>query len=787
MKINEQQHALDSVQTIIRISAVIFVAEVFTMLFLDSLGLELSLLQESVLDSILLTLISTPFLYYLVINIFVRLYKKAESTQRDNEQKLFETVRVANIGRWEMSFEDYKLYWSDEVYAILDVDKNEFSATYDSFVSAILHPDDKEEAIAAFNESIANKTLCDIDFRALVSDGGVKYVQARGKTYYNDKGAPVRTVGTILDITKLKRVEAELRLASEVFSHMRDAVVITDLKAIILDVNDAFTKIAGYTKEEVMGKNPNILQSGRHDKIFYQALWASIKETGHWRGEVWNNSKDGSEYTTLLTISTFFDENHKPAGFIGVSTDITMIKNSEQKLHYLSHHDALTGLPNRLLFNERLGQSIRHSDRRKTKLAVAFIGLDRFKHVNDSLGHHAGDELLVNIGERLEQSVRSDDTVARIGGDNFAILMEDIVSIENAATIVDKLKAVFSTPCWIAETEIRMTSSIGISLFPDDGNNAAELLRNADAAMYRAKEEGRNTYEFYTQELTSAALEHITVENALRGALERKEFKIVFQPQVILESQQIISMEVLLRWTHPELGIISPASFIPIAEQTGQIREIGAWVLHAACRQGAAWLNQGLEFNRISVNVSGQQLQFEDFVSVVETALEESKLPASKLELEVTESFVMKKTQVSIQQLTALKAMNIRISIDDFGTGYSSLAYLKRLPIDKLKIDQSFVRGIPADANDMAITEAIIALGQALNLNIIAEGIETEGQAKFLLEKGCQLGQGYLYSRPVSASEIVNLLTDSTGGLAEPKPKKKTAMAAEVSAAKHKK
>jgi diguanylate cyclase (GGDEF)-like protein/PAS domain S-box-containing protein len=577
---------------------------------------------------------------------------------------------------------------------------------------------------------------------------------------------PVRNAGgevesvvlTMEDVSERRLAEQRLRQAAEVFRSTAEGVSITDLDGTILDVNEAFTEITGYTKEEAIGKNPRILRSGRHDRTFYQAMWRSLNETGQWRGEIWNRRRNGTLFPQLLTISTVRDESDKPTGFVSVFADITSLKRSQERLHHLAHHDPLTDLPNRLLFNEHLRQSIKHASRRRTKLAVVFIDLDRFKHVNDSLGHPVGDKLLKALAIRLTQAVRADDTAARISGDEFVVLLEELASADNAAVAVDKLMDVFKTPFVLAGQEVRITASMGISLFPDDGEEASTLLRNADAAMYRAKDEGRNTYQFYTAELTSAAFEHVFLENALRNALERDEFRLVFQPQIDLTTGGIVGAEALLRWHHPAQGVIPPSRFIPLAEQSGLIRDIGGWVLRSACAQGRDWLDRGFGFGRIAINVAGPQIQHADFVRVVQEALEQTALPGHCLALEVTEGFVMQRAEESTRQLELLRGLGIEIAIDDFGTGFSSLSYLKQLPVDRLKIDQSFVRDIPKDANDMAISEAVIALGRALNMKVTAEGVETEEQAEFLRAKGCQCAQGYHYDRPLVPAELESRL-----------------------------
>ncbi len=550
------------------------------------------------------------------------------------------------------------------------------------------------------------------------------------------------------------QTEQRLRQSAAVFKSTVEGVIITDHQEKIVDVNQAFESITGYQREEIIGLTPRILKSERHDMSFYRDMWKSLSETGQWRGEVWNRRKCGEVYPEWLNISSIHDGSGALTNYVAVFSDITSIKRSEEELDHLAHHDALTDLPNRLLFNSRLRQAIKHAKREDSVLAVLFVDLDRFKNINDSLGHSAGDSLLQQLAVRLKGALRLDDSVARISGDEFVILLEQIGDSENTAVAVEKIMKVFDEPFRLDEHQISITASIGISLYPMNGEDASTLLRHADTAMYRAKNEGRNSYQFYTREMTSSAFERVVMENALRGALEREEFQLAYQPQIHLQSGHLTGLEALIRWHHPELGVVAPSKFIPLAEETGLIHDIGAWVLQTACRQGKSWQDKGYDFGRIAVNVARPQLQRSDFLDTVKGVLEQSGLSAANLELEVTEGAVVENTEHAVQQLRALGDLGLRLSIDDFGTGYSSMSYLKLLPIHKLKIDQSFVRDIPFDRNDMAISEAIIALGHALDLHVIAEGVETEPQAEFLSEKGCLEAQGYLYCKPLPAEEI---------------------------------
>lgn len=682
--------------------------------------------------------------------------RRALAQLAHSEQRLRQAQGIANVGSWELDHKNQALLWSDQVFRIFGMAESErqaFAATYEGFLSRV-YPDDRDRVDKTYQASLAEGKGYSCRHRITTVQGEVRHVQEQGETHYGSDGQPLRTLGTIQDVTDQVRVSEQLQQAAAVFESTLEGVMITDLEGCILDVNQAFETITGYSNTEAIGQTPRLLRSGHHDRAFYQGLWQTLTTQGTWHGEIINRRKDGSQYPSLLTITTVRNGQNQPTGYVGVFSDITATKESQERLDYLAHHNPLTGLPNRLLFNDRLHHALYLAARQKTLLALIFVDVDRFKHINDSMGHGAGDDLLRQLARRFQEAVRSNDTVAHLSGDEFVVLLEDIGHTQNVTPVVHKLFDALKPPVEIQGQEIYVTASMGISLFPTDGQDPPTLLRNADTAMYQAKEEGRNTYRFYTEEMMAITFEQMLLENALRGALERQEFHLVYQPQVDLISRQLVGLEVLLRWDHPELGRVSPVQFIPLAEQTGLIRDIGLWVLHCACRQGREWLDQGITFGRIAVNIAGPQIRHNGLLAVVQSALGESGLPPTCLELEVTEGFIMEGATESVEQLRALRDLGIQISIDDFGTGYSSLSYLKQLPIGKLKIDRSFIRDIPQDANDMAIAEAVIALGQALNLRVIAEGVETDAQASFLIRKGCHEAQGYLYSQPLPPQEI---------------------------------
>jgi diguanylate cyclase (GGDEF)-like protein/PAS domain S-box-containing protein len=559
--------------------------------------------------------------------------------------------------------------------------------------------------------------------------------------------------------------EATLRQAAAVFDNTQEGIVITDLTPRIIAVNRAYTEITGYSRQETMGRNPAVLQSGRQDESFYQTMWASLHEQGHWQGEIWNRRKNGEVYPQLLTISTVRDADGHPKNYVGVMTDISQIKQSEADLERLAHYDPLTDLPNRLLTHSRLEHALVQARREGTRVAVLFLDLDRFKNVNDSLGHPTGDCLLKALTKRLASRLRDEDSFGRLGGDEFLIVLSHARRLESAASIARELISLLEEPFALENgSEIYVGVSIGISVYPQDGDKATQLIQHADAAMYQAKEQGRNTFRFYTPALTEAANRRIELESRLRRAVAQHEFVLHYQPQVSIEHGMIVGCEALLRWNDPDKGLVPPADFIPLAEETGLIIPLGEWLMQAACAQFRQWIDQGMTDICLSVNLSGRQLQHPEIVEVIGKNIRRHNLPAERLKLEITESLIMAHGEEAETLLRAIKSLGVKLSIDDFGTGYSSLAYLKRFPIDELKIDRSFVRDIPTDKDDTEIAATIIAMAKNLRLNVVAEGVETEQQAAFLAERGCDYYQGYLFSPALPAAEFEALLRARNAG-----------------------
>jgi len=560
-------------------------------------------------------------------------------------------------------------------------------------------------------------------------------------------------------VTEIDKSQRDLKQAAVVFEGTSEGIIITNSQHRIIAVNSAFTHITGYTQKEVLGRNPSILQSGRHDQAFFQTMWRSLKETGQWQGELWNRRKNGEIYPELLTVNVVKDKDGQTTHHVGIFSDISRIKETEHKLAHLAHHDPLTELPNRLLFHDRLEQALLRAQREGTQAAILFLDLDRFKNINDSMGHAKGDLLLQQVADRLKEAMRAEDTVARLGGDEFVLIVEALKDQEDAAAVAKHILTQFTQPFCLDSQEVFIDASAGISLYPKDGEDVQTLVRNADTAMYRAKAEGRNNYQFYTSDLTTEATERLTLENQLRRALDREEFELYYQPQFSLKNGGTLDgVEALIRWQQSEQGLILPDRFIPVAEETGLIVPIGEWVLRTACTQHQAWVKAGYKPIRMAVNLSTRQFHTPGLAKLIAAILEETGMPPSYLELELTESIIMRDTETTIKMLHELSDMGIALSIDDFGTGYSSLSYMKRFPINRLKIDQSFVRDISSGKIEAEMIIPIIALGHSMKLQVLAEGVEVEEQLRYLKEQGCDEVQGYLYSRPVPADELTEFL-----------------------------
>ncbi len=569
----------------------------------------------------------------------------------------------------------------------------------------------------------------------------------------------VGRVWSFRDVTAKRKADEKLLLASRVYESAIEGIMITDADGTIKSVNRAFTTITGYTEQEAVGKNPRMLRSNRHKPAFYKKMWREILSTGRWQGEIWNRRKNRETYPEHLTISSVKNDEGNAIRYVGVFYDITDIKAHEEEIRHLAYHDPLTKLPNRLLFQDRLTQAIARADRKGAKLAVIFLDVDHFKDLNDRLGHYMGDLFLQEVSTQFKNCLRTGDTVSRFGGDEFTILMEEISGVEDASTIAQKTLNLFNKTFRLEGNDVYLSVSIGIAIYPDDGRSPEVLKKNADTAMYHAKAEGRNNYQFFKPEMAVRVKERVTLETDLREALIKDEFRVRYQPITDLNTQSTTELEALVRWKKSGGQVITPGYFIPIAEESGLIVPIGTWVLHQACRQTAAWIEQGMRTLRISVNLSARQFREKHLLDTIERTLEETGLSPESLNLEITESVMMEDMDASIQTLKRFKEIGVCISMDDFGTGYSSFTYLKRFPIDILKLDTTFIRDIVDDPDAAKLAAGMISLAKGLRLQVVAEGVETEQQLAFLKEHGCDKVQGYLFHEPLQEIDVVGALT----------------------------
>lgn len=561
-------------------------------------------------------------------------------------------------------------------------------------------------------------------------------------------------VMVIRDITQRKQQEAELRLWGKVFEGSNEGILITDAQLNIILVNKSYEKIMGYREEEVLGVDTVKVGVHLHSHSFFRNLVSILKERGHWQGELVNQRKTGEKFPAWYSISQVLNNDGQPENYIAIFNDISEQKKSRERIDFLAHHDSLTELPNRALLNDRLDMAINTAKRRGEKVAVLFIDLDRFKNINDSLGHSAGDEILKQTAKRLSAAIRTDDTVARLGGDEFVVLLPRVRDERSLAEVAIKLRQELLLPYILQDMPLHLSPSMGIAVYPEDGVTSNELIKNADAAMYLAKEKGRNNYQFYTPVLNARTIDRLKLEQDLRSALEQGQFELHYQPQIVAGSKTLYGAEALIRWRHPERGLVPPNHFIPLAEETGLIIPLGSWVIAEAARQVNAWQQAGFTGLVVSVNISALQFHQAGFLAEVEGLLAAAGTQPSSIELELTESMLMSDMELSIQVLQAFRNLGYRIAIDDFGTGFSCLNYLRRLPANILKIDQSFVRDMQTDNASLAIVTSIIGLADSLGMDTIAEGVETAEESALLLSQGCRYMQGYHFSKPLPAAQF---------------------------------
>ena len=686
--------------------------------------------------------------------------KSAELSSRTSEERWQFALEGAGHGVWDLNGTTGKVYYSKQWKSMLGYEEHEIGDSLREWCDRT-HPDEQGpcegDLMACLEgeiEYFANER------RVRCKDGNYRWFLARGKVIERATDGYVRRlIGTMTDINEQKEAESRLREAATVFAVSSEAIMVTDANGVIKAINPAFTEITGYTSTEVLGHTPRILKSGHHPPEYFKRLWHNLREIGEWAGEVWNKRKNGKIYPEWQSITAVRDGAGVIVEYVSVFSDITRRKLTEDEIRYRANYDVLTGLPNRSLFGERLEQSLREATRTNTTLAVLFMDLDHFKQVNDTLGHAQGDLLLQEVASRIRNCVRISDTIARFGGDEFVLCLPNIDNGLDAGQVALKIIKALAQPIELDDRVAHIGASIGITIFPDDGHDAPTLYRNADLAMYRAKDLGRGNYQFFENSMTHNAMERQRLEESLRDAFKRHELYLNYQPILSLEpNPHVAGLEVLLRWTDAERGPVSPATFIPIAEEIGLIRELGRWVIETACRQLTEWKLTRPHLH-LAVNVSARQIPESLSPAWLAGTVQLYGLSPSDLILEITEGVLLADSEHCRVWLQTMHDMGFGLSLDDFGTGYSSLAYLKRMPVDIVKIDKSFIQGIEAETGDWTLVAAILAMARSLGVDVVAEGIETIDQFRLLQTMGCSYVQGYYLSRPIAADQVPDTLT----------------------------
>lgn len=669
------------------------------------------------------------------------------------ETQLLEMIQIADLITVVLDLCGNIEYCSDHLLRISQRDAQQVVGNnwFDLFIS----PDDRTSVAHEIDIYTRQQNPpYNHEQRIVASDGSFRLIRWHTVQRRDDSGQITGISSFGEDVTEQRQQEEELRLAARVFESTSEAVLICDAGFRIVRANRASSEITGFDTEQLLGRQPLFnrtdSEDGEREKLLHQAL-----DNGGWQGETWDRRASGEVYPVWLSLSAVRDNNGNVNHFVCTFSDISAIKQSHAKLEFLAHHDPLTGLPNRTLLLDRLGHSLERAMREWEQVAVIFIDLDHFKDVNDTLGHEVGDVLLREMAERMKALLRNEDTVARLGGDEFTVILIDIDAPRAALNVAQKLLQIVERPIELGGHELHLSASIGISVFPIDGKDVPTLLKNADTAMYSAKSAGRNGYRFYTPLMTDMTMQRLEIESALRQALQQQQFSLHYQPQIDMFTEQLLGAEALVRWQHPEKGLIRPDQFIPIAEESGLIVELGSWVLEEACRQYDQWRKRGWKLPKLSVNVSVKQLERGNLPQQLLQLQRKYDLPPNMLTLEITESVIMQK-DYALTLLEEIAECGVELAIDDFGTGYSSLSYLKQLPVDTLKVDKSFVQEIDIDRNGEAIVHAIIALAKTMGMSVVAEGVETSGQARFLAALECDVGQGYLWGKPIPPDEFIS-------------------------------
>ncbi len=677
------------------------------------------------------------------------------------EKVVVEMIESVNAIIWRATPDFNFTFVSKEAVQILGYPLTEWTQNNNFWIDH-LHHEDRLWVPSFCREEASSSESFIVDYRMISMDGNVVWLQNNIKVKRSPQGKVIDFLGVMVDITERKRSELSLNLYKQACERLEEGLVITDADFLVVEANRGHTRITGFPRREVIGFVSLVIQAALHEKQRDKNVLEVLKKTGRWSGEVWCRRKNGETYPNWVSITTIRGKFDVIQHYIAVFSDISDRKKSETNLQFLATHDVLTRLPNRTLLRERLDFSLLRAERNKNKIAIFFVDLDRFKNINDTLGHHIGDELLQAVAKRLKSCFRMSDTVARQGGDEFVILIDEFVDTNYLMTLAEKILIMLQQPYALDLHELHVTASVGISIYPDDGLDGTLLLKHADVAMYRAKSNGKNMYSFYSAETNTLDSTRLALENGLRRAVSRQQLVLHYQPKYDLVLGRIVGAEALLRWQHPDLGLLSPNDFIVIAEETGLIVEIGNWVIEEACKQGMLWQTLVGWPLKVGINLSARQFIDGDLLKTIDSALVSTGLSASCLDLEITESLIMQNPEDATKVLQHFRDLGAQVSIDDFGTGYSSLGYLKHLPIDTLKIDRSFVKDIPADADDMAITQAVISLAHNMQVTVVAEGVETEAQWDFLKHYGCDQIQGYFYSKPLTNDDFVAFLSAET-------------------------
>lgn len=673
----------------------------------------------------------------------------------DAERMLFQAILDNSpLGIWMLGIDGKLKFVNNTFCNAVGITEQQFMSA--DHYAALLPPAVSAGCIKSDRECLAQDAPhLSTEWLAFV-DGQEHLLEITKVRLFNQERCVVGLIGLAVDITERKRAEDQLRLTAKVFSNTLEGITITDVSGNITDVNEAFCRISGYTREELIGKNPRMLQSGQQSQLFYSAMWQEILAKGHWAGEVWNHRKSGEAYAQWLSISAISNEEGRVTHYAGIASDITLIKHHEKQLERTAHYDALTGIPNRTLLSDRMKQAISRTAREQNMMAVCYLDLDGFKPINDTLGHEAGDRVLIEIAQRIQNTIRGGDTVARLGGDEFVILLLGQERGEECSQMLNRLLAAIAEPIDILDKLVAVSASIGVSIYPLDDEDTDTLLRHADQAMYVAKQSGKNRFHIYDPALDQRARSQNELLRSIQAAILNDQFELYYQPKIDMRTAQLVGAEALIRWNHPEMGVLSPARFLPEIENSELDIAIGEWVIATALRQMDAWRASGLDIE-ISVNISAHHLESTHFVDKLQQQLQlHPDLPENRFQIEVLETAALEDIAVVSLIIEDCKKLGLSFALDDFGTGYSSLAYLSRLPVNVLKIDQSFMRNLMESRGDHAIVTGIIALSRAFNLCTVAEGIETKEQYDMLREMGCDVGQGYFIGRPMRAGQLLD-------------------------------